>query len=145
MSETVKEAMLEERELFGESEEKKDDGVAGGPARLVVPRKEENAAGTSQSKSVVGSMLLQQVELALVVISPTLVQNNDFVYVVDDFHRAKFGLCAIKKRQLATADLRALFGDLLPKVHSLSLLEKEFSKGDSVLLVFEKAKAIESA
>ena len=139
--------MEEERALFGEGEQKKDNGEGEQQERLVVALKEEEkTADDSKAKTAVGSMLLQgQMELALIVISPTLVQNNDFVYVMDDFHRAKFGLCAIKKRPLANADLRALFGDLQPKVHNIVVLEKEFTKGDAVLLVFEKAKAIESA
>lgn len=144
VSETVEEALEEERVLFGERKQKKDEGE-GEQQRLVVALKEEKT-DDSKAKATVGSMLLQgQMELALIVVSPTLVQNNDFVYVMDDFHRARFGLCAIKKRSLASADLRALFGDLQPKVHNLAILEKEFTKGDAVLLVFEKAKAIESA
>lgn len=34
-------------------------------------------------------------ELALVLISPTLVSNNDFVYVLEDLHRSKFGICSL--------------------------------------------------
>jgi len=84
-------------------------------------------------------------ELALIVISPALVKTNDFVYVLDDSYRAKFGLCAIKKRALDRDDLEALFGDLVPKVHSLYMLEKEFARGESILMVFEKASAIDAA
>ena len=48
-------------------------------------------------------------ELACVIISPTLVKNNDFVYVIDDFHRAKFNIVAIKKRFIGHEDLATIF------------------------------------
>jgi hypothetical protein len=37
------------------------------------------------------------------------------------------------------------FSDLIPKFHDLDILEPEFLKGDSVILVLEKVKAIEEA
>jgi hypothetical protein len=46
-------------------------------------------------------MYLQDKEkLALVLISPTLVINNDFVFILDEFYRAKFRVCAMKKKTL---------------------------------------------
>lgn len=39
-------------------------------------------------------------------------------------------------------NLEYLFKDLAPKTHSLSTLETEFNRGDSILLVLEKTKAI---
>ena len=45
-------------------------------------------------------LLNNPVELAFVLISPTLVKNNDFVYVLDDFYRSKFIISAIKKREI---------------------------------------------
>jgi len=80
-------------------------------------------------------------ELALIVISPTLVRNNDFIYVLDEL-RSKFNICAIKKKKIDMLNLEYLFKDLCPKTHSMSTLETEFNRGDSVLLVLEKTKAI---
>lgn len=118
----------------------------------MVPTKDDEKSGSAASakdgkaRIPAGQLLLQnQMELALIVISPALVKNNDFVYVLDDFYRAKFSLCALKKRALSRDDLTALFGDLIPKVHNLAVLEKEFFRGESVLMVLEKAKALESA
>lgn len=93
-----------------------------------MPTKETEKPGsaTSNARPVSQLLLQNQMELALIVISPALVKNNDFVYVLDDFHRAKFSLCALKKRTLSRDDLSALFGDLVPKVHSLAVLEMEF-------------------
>jgi len=79
------------------------------------------------------------------VISPSLVLNNDFIYVFDEFHRAKFNICAFKKKKVDKPTLEVLFEDLVPKVHSLELLDLEFKRGDSVFLVVEKAKAIDEA
>ncbi len=36
-------------------------------------------------------------ELALLVVSPTLLYNSEFVYIIDDLHRQKFNLCAIRR------------------------------------------------
>jgi hypothetical protein len=48
-------------------------------------------------------------ELALVVISPTLVRNNDFIYVLDELSRAKFNICALKKKKIDSLNLEYLF------------------------------------
>jgi hypothetical protein len=39
-------------------------------------------------------------------------------------------------------NLEYLFKDLAPKTHSISTLETEFNRDESVLLVLEKTKAI---
>lgn len=78
-------------------------------------------------------------------ISPSLVLNNDFVYIFEEFSRSKFNICAFKKKQINKSNLEVLFEDLVPKVHSLELLDMEFKRGDSVLVVVEKAKAVEEA
>lgn len=157
VSESVEEALVEESYLFADANAEQTDGTQQAspeadaePVRQVVSTKAAAEAGSGSAANgntwAVGRLLLQgKMELALIVISPTLVKNNDFVYVLDDFHRAKFGLCALKKRPLSKDDLSALFGDLAPKVHNLAMLEKEFLRGDSVLAVLEKAQAIESA
>ena len=90
-------------------------------------------------------MMSNQQELALVVVSPTLVQNNDFVYILDEFYRQKFNICAFKKTSLSKLSLDSLFGDLVPKTHTMSVLEGEFNKGDSFLMVLEKSRAVEEA
>jgi len=81
----------------------------------------------------------------LVVISPTLVSNNDFVYVVDDFNRSKFGISALKMKSLGRESLEKLFKDQVPRVHNLDVLEAEFKRGDALLMVVEKVKAVEEA
>lgn len=42
-------------------------------------------------------------------------------------------------------DLKVLFKDLAPRVHSLETLNTEFKRGESLLLVLEKPKAIVEA
>ena len=86
-----------------------------------------------------------QFELALIVISPSLVRNNDFVYIMDEFLRSKFNLCAVKKMDVIGETLQNLFSDLVPRTHSLDTLEGEFKRGESVMLVLEKQKAITEA
>jgi len=83
-----------------------------------------------------------QHELALIVISPSLVRNNDFVYVMDEFLRSKFAICAVKKKEIVGESLQYLFADLAPRIHSLETLEGEFKRGESIMLVLEKQKAI---
>lgn len=151
VSESVDEAVIEEDALFTDLEDEQEgSGADAEPVRQVVSKKAQEpgsaTANSANSRAPTGRLLLpNKVELALIVISPALVKNNDFVYVLDDFHRAKFGLCALKKRPLSREDLGALFGDLVPKVHNLAVLEAEFLRGDSVLMVLERAQAIESA
>jgi len=86
-----------------------------------------------------------QVELALIVISPALVMNNDFAFVMDEFYRSKFNICALKKKQIDKPALQVLFQDLVPRVHHVDILHAEFRRGESVFLVVEKTKALEDA
>jgi nucleoside diphosphate kinase len=86
-----------------------------------------------------------QNELALIIISPTLVSNHDFVFVIDEFNRSKFNIVALKKIRVDTDKLESLFKDLVPRTHNLEMLSNEFSRGDSVLLVLEKTRAIDEA
>ena len=79
----------------------------------------------------------------MVVISPTLVQSNDFVFVLDDIIRAKFNLCALTRQSLEKEDIDTLFGDLAPRFYNIDVLAgNEFSKGASIVLVVEKEKAV---
>lgn len=88
-------------------------------------------------------LIQQHQELAMVVISPTLVLNCDFVFVLDDIVRSKFNICALTRCKFEKEDLEAVFGDLAPRVYNLELLmSNEFSKGHSVVLVVEKEKAV---
>ena len=84
-------------------------------------------------------------ELALILISPTLVTNHDFIFVIDEFNRAKFNIVALKKCRVEGEKLESLFKDLAPRVHNLEMLSNEFTRGESVLVVLEKSKAIEEA
>ena len=52
------------------------------------------------------SLLKNHVDLAMIVISPSLVANNEFVYVIDDFFHSKFNICALKKKQLGGEELK---------------------------------------
>ena len=54
-------------------------------------------------------MLESKEELACVVLSPTIVNNNDFVYVIEDFYKAKFGICAIKKKAFTKEEINVHF------------------------------------
>lgn len=89
-------------------------------------------------------MNMNQIELALIIISPTLVKNNDFVFILDEFLRAKFTICALKKTALGINDIQDLFGDLIPKIHTLEVLDIEFKRGESILIVLEKTKGLEA-
>jgi len=84
-------------------------------------------------------------ELALVILTPTLVKNHDFVFLMDEFNRNKFNVAALMKKELSREDLQLYFKDLIPKFHDLDCLEPEFAKGESVIIVLEKSRAIEDA
>ena len=43
------------------------------------------------------------------------------------------------------SDLKELFKELVPRVHSLEVLESEFKRGESVIFIVEKSKAYEEA
>ena len=109
--------------------------------------KDAKAQGGKVDAGAPVNLILQQnqVELALVVISPTLVSNNDFVYVLDDFNRSKFAISALKMRSLGRESLEKLFKDQVPRIHNLDTLESEFKRGDALLMVVEKVKAVEEA
>lgn len=84
-------------------------------------------------------------QLAIVLISPTLVKNNDFVYIMEDFYRANLRICAIKNKKFTKSDLQQHFGSLIPRLHNLEILEHEFKKGEAVVLVLEGSKAIDES
>jgi hypothetical protein len=50
-------------------------------------------------------MLANTGELAICVISPTLVRSGDFVYVLDELTREKFTIAALRKAPLTEADV----------------------------------------
>ena len=81
----------------------------------------------------------------MIVMSPSLVQNNEFVYVIDDFYHQKFNICAIRNQQISGEKLQNLFKELVPRVHNIETLENEFKRGDSVVIVVEKPKAYEES
>ena len=54
-------------------------------------------------------------ELALVILTPTLVKNHDFVFLMDEFNRNKFNVAALMKKELSREDLQLYFKDLIPK------------------------------
>lgn len=101
-------------------------------------------------------------ELALLLITPTLVNCNDFVFVLEDLVRSKFNICALQRAKLEKEDVAALFtSDISPRLynaevlaaHELSkgkleltsvivIIPLNFSIGSSVLVVLEKEKAV---
>ena len=98
VSETVSEAILEDKILFG--------GVKGDD--------ENDLSASWQIESVQSQGALSanaNTELVHVVISPTLVKSNDFVYVIEDFYRAKFTICGIKKRAFKKEEIAEHFKD----------------------------------
>ena len=54
-------------------------------------------------------------ELALVILTPTLVKNHDFVFLMDEFNRNKFNVAALMKKELSREDLQLYFKGLIPK------------------------------
>lgn len=47
----------------------------------------------------------------MIVLSPAVVMNNDFIFIIEEFFRAKFNICALKKKQIDKPNLETLFGD----------------------------------
>merc|ERR1711871_1934051 len=84
-------------------------------------------------------------QLAIVIISPTLVKNNDYIHVIEDFHRSKFRVCAIKHKQLTSEDVATHFKEMTPATHKLEMLDMEFKKGESVIIVLEKPNCVAAA
>jgi len=85
-------------------------------------------------------------ELAIVLISPSLVKSGDFVYILDDIYRQKFTIAGVRKARLEHEDLTVLFKDLAPRMYNIDTLwDNEFAPkdaGDSIILVLEKEKAV---
>jgi len=135
-SETVHEATQDATVLF---ENEIIPGYTKGMQMKIAPMAYDPAQISSGARSASGT------ELALIVISPSLVMNNDFVYILDEFARHKFNVCAFKKTKLTTDNLRFLFNDLCPRIHTLNVLDHEFRRGDSFVFVVEKEKAINAA
>jgi nucleoside diphosphate kinase len=143
-SDTVEESLIDEKVLF--STHATENSIDETEKWQVVTKDGKAQGGKVDAGAPVNLILQQnQVELALVVISPTLVSNNDFVYVVDDFNRSKFAVSALKMKSLSRESLEALFKDQCPRNHNLDVLESEFKRGDALLMVVEKVKAVEEA
>ena len=82
----------------------------------------------------------------MIALSPKVVEDSDFVFIMEDFTRRKFTICSIAKQELEKGDVEFLFSDLAPRLYDLDLLwSHEFSRGQSVLLVLEKDKAVSDA
>jgi len=138
ISETILETHIEEQMLFNKSLNS-DSTIDRSETWEVAPLKENAKTENTPINQI---HMQNQFELALVVISPSLVRNNDFVYIMDEFLRSKFAICAVKKKEVVGEALQHLFADLVPRTHSLETLEGEFKRGESVMLVLEKQKAI---
>ena len=72
--------------------------------------------------------------MALLLITPTLVNSNDFVFVLEDLVRSKFNICAIQRIKLEKEDVAALFtSDISPRLYSTEVLTThELSKGNII-------------
>ena len=138
ISETVLETAIEEKVLLDKS--LNSDCMVDKLENWEVVGLDENMK--TEDTPINQIRMQNQYELALVVISPTLVRNNEFVYIMDGFLRSKLAICAIKKKDLVGDSLKHLFADLVPRTHSLETLEGEFKRGESILLVLEKQKAV---
>jgi nucleoside diphosphate kinase len=93
VSETSTEALADKQMLFEDDEDQVDNDQTW---EIVNSLENEDQDASDPLK-----MYLQDKEkLALVLISPTLVINNDFVFILDEFYRAKFRVCAMKKKTL---------------------------------------------
>jgi hypothetical protein len=110
VSETILEAQKEDQAFFGGQDLNDDKNDL--QSRWTIT---DTQPDTTSSQ--------QKLELVYVLISPSLVHNNDFVYVIEDFYRAKFTVCAIQKRSLNRQDLQAHFKDCLPRTHNIEHLE----------------------
>lgn len=104
-------------------------------------------ANTKSQEHTPIDLILQQngPELGLVLISPKLVANNEYSFVLDDLHRSKFGIAAVKKQPIVRSDLNIIFEGLAPHQFNLNLMwDKDFSKNNSevVLVVVEKEKCL---
>lgn len=105
----------------------------------------DKEAKSSMNTPINQVMIQNKPELAIIVISPTIVNNNDFVYVIDELYRSKFAICAMKKRAFTKEDIQFHFEGLIPRVHNIEHLEMEFKRGDAVIFVVEKANCIKQA
>lgn len=76
--------------------------------------------------------------------APTMVTNSEWVFAVEDFHRAKFRICAMKMKQFSHEELVRHFSEQVPKLHCIEALDREFKKGKALVLVLEKESAIEA-
>ena len=90
----------------------------------VVPIEEDEKITDS---TPIGKILNQNKnELALVIMTPTVVRNHDFVFIIDDLNRNKFTIAALLKKELTREDLVIYFKDMVPKIHDMDILEAEF-------------------
>lgn len=137
ISETVHESLIDKGTLFEDQ-----DMEPGEEWEIVNIEKGEKISDNTP----IGKIYNQNKnELALVILTPTLVKNHDFVFIMDEFNRNKFNIAALLKKEITLEDLEVYFKDLVPKFHDLDILEPEFAKGDSVILVLEKTRAVEDA
>ena len=136
ISQTVQEAKLEKEQLFDQS--LNSEYLVDIDKEFVVKKIDEVKKGDISMQNI----LKASMELALVVISPSCVRNNEFIYIMEELQKAKFNICAVKKKKIDMLNLENLFADLAPKTHSLSTLETEFNRDESLLLVLEKTKAL---
>ena len=48
-----------------------------------------------------------------------MVEDNDFVFITEEFTRKKFTVCNLAKRQLEKDEMEALFADVAPRLYNL--------------------------
>ena len=87
ISETVHESLIDKGTLFEEQE------MEPGVQLKIFPIDDED-----QQEGAVGKSYKEALnELALVVLAPTVVQNHDFIYLMEEFNKSKFSIVAFKK------------------------------------------------
>lgn len=82
-----------------------------------------------------------QTDLIMLVISPTALINSDHVYIIEDLIKSKYTVCETSIQKLTRQDIDFLFEDQR-RFLILDILEKEFQKGESMLIVLEKEYAL---
>ena len=69
-------------------------------------------------------------------------ENNEFIFVIEDLTRNKFKVAALQFLALQRPDTSKLFSE---SKHNLNVLDDEFSRGNACLIVVQKERALEEA
>lgn len=81
-------------------------------------------------------------QLSLVIISPTLMLNKDYAYVLGDLMNSSLKISAIGLKQLSKDDIDQMFSKRTN--FKLNLIEYELLKAPSLCIVIEGQQAIKT-